>query len=66
MADDLTTPPPAPRSYLGDGLYAEFDGFQIRLWCDRGDSIHEVYLEPDVVAEFLRYIERLKGGPVAT
>lgn len=54
------------REYLGDGLYAEFDGHQIRLWADVGDRIHEVYLEPDVLAAFLRYVERLKGASVAT
>jgi hypothetical protein len=69
MADiiDVSPQPSAPREYLGDGLYAEFDGWQIRLFAHSGvNSTNVVFLEPDVLAAFLRYVERLKGGSVAT
>jgi hypothetical protein len=55
---------PAPRThqeYLGDGLYAEFDGYQIWLFTHDGYARkHEVALEPQVLTNFLAYIERLK------
>ncbi len=35
-------------TYLGDGLYASFDGFGVKLRAPREDGDHEVYLEPDV------------------
>lgn len=55
-----------PRVYLGDGLYADFDGYQVRLFAHNGVSdTNEVFLEPDVLSAFLRYVDSLKGGPVA-
>ncbi len=47
--------------YLGDGLYADFDGYQIILAANDKNSGHptdRVYLEPSVIAAFLRYINR--------
>ncbi len=35
-------------TYLGDGVYASFDGYQIKLRAPRPDGDHEVYLEPQV------------------
>lgn len=46
-------------TYLGDGLYASFDGYQIRLrapWRG-GDQI--VYLNPEVLALFRIYCDSL-------
>ncbi len=49
------------RTYLGDGLYAEFDGYQIKLAASNGIADHDtVYLEPGVLKAFLNYIENLK------
>lgn len=45
--------------YLGDGLYASFDGYQIKLRAPRDHGDHEVYLEPPVVASFLEYATRI-------
>jgi hypothetical protein len=39
--------------YLGDGLYASFTGFQIRLRAPREHGDHEVYLEPEVFRALL-------------
>lgn len=48
--------------YLGDGLYANFDGYQIVLSAENGIYAHDtVYLDPFVLAKFLKYIEELKG-----
>lgn len=38
--------------YLGDGLYAEFDGYQFRLFTLSNEN---VYLEPSVFVAFLDY-----------
>jgi hypothetical protein len=47
--------------YLGDGLYASFDGYQIELYAsNRICKTNQVYLDPHVLAAFLRYVESLK------
>jgi hypothetical protein len=47
------------KTYLGDGLYASYDGYQIRLWTDRGDGdIHEVYLNPATLDSLLKFMKR--------
>jgi len=47
-------------TYLGDGLYAEFDGYQFRLYTDRGHVRHEVFLEDAVVHAFLAFIKKVR------
>ena len=50
--------------YLGDGLYADFDGYQIWLAAnDRrsGTPTDRVALEPGVTQAFINYVE-IKGG----
>ncbi len=50
------------RTYLGDGLYASFDGYQIALAASNG--IHDtntVYLEPGVIKSLMKYIESLNN-----
>lgn len=38
------------RTYLGDGLFADFDGFNVVLSAENGEYSHDtVYLEPSVV-----------------
>lgn len=53
--------------YLGDGLYASFDGFMIMLRAPRLGGDHYVGLEPAVFAELLSFAQRhgvleIKGG----
>ena len=37
------------KTYLGDGLYADFDGFQFVLTAEDGTRVlNRVYLEPSV------------------
>jgi hypothetical protein len=47
------------QEYLGDGLYVEFDGYQTRLWAERGRMTHEVFLEPLVLARFVTWASKL-------
>jgi hypothetical protein len=45
-------------TYLGDGLYAAFDGWQITLRAPRNGGDHWVALEPQVTAEFFASASR--------
>ena len=46
-------------TYLGDGLYASFDGWQIILHAPRGvTGDHVVCLEPDVYRSLQEWIAR--------
>jgi hypothetical protein len=48
-------------SYLGDGLYASFDGWQIELYASNGiEKTNSVLLDSDTLAAFLKYVERLQ------
>lgn len=40
--------------YLGDGLYASTDGFQIQLRAPREQGDHVIYLEPAVFQTLLK------------
>jgi len=46
--------------YLGDGLYASYDGYQIQLRAPRELSLDDsmVYLDPGVLINFFKYVER--------
>jgi hypothetical protein len=47
-------------TYLGDGLYASWDGIQIRLRAPRADGDHVVYLEDGLtLTAFLEYLKTL-------
>jgi hypothetical protein len=49
-------------TYLGDGLYAEFDGFQVKLYASNGVThTNVVYLEPGVLQSFLTWIAQVKA-----
>jgi hypothetical protein len=46
--------------YLGDGLYACFDGYQIWLLaCNGQEILEQVALEKDTLEQFLGYIEKI-------
>lgn len=47
-------------TYLGDGLYASFNGEYIRLRAPRIGEDHIVYLGPEVLVAFEQYIEKVK------
>lgn len=51
--------------YLGDGLYVDFDGYQIKLYAHDGmRATNTVYLEPRVLGRFLEYVEELKHNRI--
>lgn len=43
--------------YLGDGLYASFDGWQFTLRAPRATGDHYVALEPIVLERFMEYVK---------
>ena len=48
-------------TYLGDGLYASFDGWMITLRAPRENGDHWVGLEPQVYAALLQFVEGIKN-----
>lgn len=54
------------KTYVGDGVYAEFDGFGIVLTTEDGVSVSNmIYLEPDVLRAINRYAGRYGVMPGA-
>lgn len=49
--------------YLGDGLYASFDGWYIWLRAPREDGDHRVALEPGVFAVLTNYANQVWSVP---
>jgi hypothetical protein len=47
-------------TYLGDGLYASFDGWMLTLKAPREDGEHWVGLEPEVLEALLQFVESIK------
>jgi len=48
------------KRYLGDGVYSEFDGHQIKLSTSNGHDSYDanvIFLEPEVVNNLLDYIK---------
>ncbi len=45
-------------THLGDGLYASFDGYQIKLRAPREHGDHEVYLEAAVLTAFIDWLKQ--------
>ena len=49
------------KTYLGDGLYASFDGFHVVLTAENGISVsNTVYLDDHVLDALERFIANLK------
>lgn len=42
--------------YLGDGLFASFDGIHVMLFAQRLEGNHYVFLEPNVLAKFQDFL----------
>lgn len=48
-------------TYLGDGLYALFDGYAIRLRAPRyATQDHWISLDPEVLEEFLKFVSAVR------
>ena len=45
-------------AYLGDGVYASFDGYQIWLAANHQEN-KVVALEPNVISMLIKYIEQI-------
>ena len=59
--DDVPSIADTNRVYLGDGAYAEYDGYSITLTTSNGiRDMNTVVLEPEVLAEFLRFVTTLQ------
>lgn len=52
-------------TYLGDGLYASFDGFGFKLRAPRSGVDHWVYLEWETLAEFSRMVKGVEERAIA-
>ncbi len=51
------------KEYIGDSVYAEFDGFYLTLTTDNGlGPSNTIHLEPAVYAALLEFASRATGG----
>lgn len=48
-------------TYLGDGLYASFDGWQFALRAPRDGGNDFVYLEPSTLEAFERFVRDVRS-----
>ena len=46
-------------TYLGDGLFASFDGYQVKLRAPRDACDHEVYLDAATLQAFMQFLDAL-------
>jgi hypothetical protein len=51
--------PKKNETYIGDGVYVSFDGFQIWLRAPRDNGNHVIALEPDVFNSLVAYRQHL-------
>lgn len=61
MIVDVSPKPPVEPVYLGDGVYASFDGYQIWLHVGAHDRPRVVAIEPYVYDSLKRYAQRVWG-----
>ncbi len=54
-------PPRNEETYLGDGLYASFDGWCVRLRAPREDGSHYVMLDPETYLSLRNWLFRHAG-----
>lgn len=48
-----------PIKYLGDGVYASFDGYQIGLSTGNHENPISVFLEPQVLSALIEYAKNI-------
>lgn len=46
-------------TYLGDGVYASFDGYHIWLKAERENGWHRIALDPAVMTELQAYVAKV-------
>jgi hypothetical protein len=50
----------ATKQYIGDGVYADFDGYYLVLTSENGLRVlNTIYIEPEVLQELEAYVDRL-------
>lgn len=50
------------KQYLGDGVYVDFDGYQLVLTTENGISVtNQIFMEPIVVAALIEYFDKIKS-----
>jgi hypothetical protein len=48
------------KQYIGDGVYADFDGWHIKLTTENGiEVLQTIFLEPEVFHALVQYKDRL-------
>lgn len=47
------------KDYIGDGVYVEFDGYNVWLKTERDGRIHEIALEPPVFDSLCGFVKRI-------
>lgn len=51
------------RAFLGDSLYATFDGYHVILTSEKASTVTDIiYLNPNVVAQFASFARRMGYG----
>jgi hypothetical protein len=51
------------RAYLGDSIYASFDGFNVVLTTENGlEPSNTIVLEPQVCQELINFITNIQNG----
>lgn len=51
------------KRYIGDGVYIEFNGYQLKLTTEDGISVtNEIYLEPSVFDSLEIYVQEIKAA----
>jgi hypothetical protein len=48
------------KEYIGDGVYASFDGYQIWLETERNGRTERIALDDMALANLLDYVKRLR------
>lgn len=49
------------KTYLGDGVFAAFDGFHVVLTTENGIAVtNKIYLDPDVCIGLLKFFQTIK------
>ena len=55
------------KTYIGDGVYAEYDGFGVKLSAPRLYGEHWIYLEPEMLADlYAWYLDKRDARSLST
>lgn len=60
---DVSPRPPIPDDYLGDGVYASFDGYNVVLDLRAQDNFTKIALEPCVMMALVQYYNKAHQIP---